>query len=166
MTDEQGKEWLESLLTLMGVPVSVTVGENKIEMAESSTWLTIDETALTPEQMEILIGSRGENIDAVQYLTNTLLNLGVESDKQQAFTVELNGYRQQRRAELLSLAEEVAEKVRQTGEEVEIKSLSAAERRQVHTFLQDAEDLTTQSRGQEPDRRLVVCLRQSDPELS
>ena len=55
--------------------------------------------------------------------------------------------------------EQVAQQVRQTGEEVEMKSLSSAERRQIHTFLKDAEDLETESRGQEPDRRLVVRRR-------
>jgi spoIIIJ-associated protein len=54
---------------------------------------------------------------------------------------------------------QIAEQVRQTGQEVEIKSLSSAERRQIHTFLKDANDLSTESRGQEPDRRLVIRLR-------
>lgn len=157
---QRGKQWLEELLRLMGTPTDVRVGKTEEGSTDNTLcWLIINEANLTAEQMETLIGQKGEGIDAIQYLTNTLLNLGVESGDQQAFTIELNEYRVRRQAELLALAEEVAQKVRQTGEEVEIKSLSSAERRQVHTFLQDAEDLLTESRGQEPDRRLFVRLR-------
>lgn len=157
---QRGKQWLEALLQLMGLPSQVKVGEDGVyKTDEGACWLIIDETQLTPEQIDVLIGQKGEGIDAIQYLANTLLNLGIESEDQQAFTVELNNYRVKRQEELLALAQEVAEKVRQTGQEVEMKSLSSAERRQIHTLLKDAEDLETESRGQEPDRRLVVRLR-------
>lgn len=157
---QRGKQWLETLLQLMGLPAQVTVGEgDAYKTDEDACWLIIDETQLTPEQINVLLGQKGTGIDAIQYLANTLLNLGIESEDQQAFTVELNNYRVKRQEELLALAQEVAEKVRQTGQEVELKSLSSAERRQIHTFLKEAGDLETESRGQEPDRRLVVRLR-------
>ncbi|MCU0535257.1 MAG: RNA-binding protein [Hydrococcus sp. Prado102] len=161
MIEEQsgrGKQWLESLLQFMGLPAQVQIG--KVEHSDvDACWLIIDETKLSQEQIDILIGEKGEGIDAIQYLANTLLNLGTESEEQMAFTVELNGYRIKRQAELMALAKEVAQQVRQTGQEVEMKALSSAERRQIHTFLKDAEDLETESRGQEPDRRLIVRLR-------
>ena len=166
MIDQQsqrGKEWLEKLLQLIGIPAGVKIAEVE---DEQSDWLIIDETHLTPEQIEILIGQKkGEAIDAIQYLANTLLNIGIEEELQRSFTVELNGYRVRRQAQLRALAEKVAGQVRETGEKVEIKSLSSAERRQVHTFLKDSEDLETESRGQEPDRRLVVRLRQDSDEV-
>ena len=166
MIDQQsqrGKEWLEKLLQLIGIPAGVKIA--KVE-DEQSDWLIIDETNLTPEQIEILIGQKkGEAIDAIQYLANTLLNIGIEEELQRSFTVELNGYRVRRQAQLRALAEKVAGQVRETGEKVEIKSLSSAERRQVHTFLKDSEDLETESRGQEPDRRLVVRLRQDSDQV-
>ncbi len=156
---QRGQEWLKTLLNLMGLPTEVHVKEKPDNQEEASVWLVIDETQLTPQQIEILLGQKGEGIDAIQYLTNTLVNLGLEHEEQQAFTVELNGYRLKRQAELLAWVEQVAEQVRQTGQEVEMKSLSSAERRQIHTFLQDTKDLASESRGQEPDRRLVVRLR-------
>ncbi|MGK7914077.1 MAG: protein jag [Prochloraceae cyanobacterium] len=164
MSDRQiqrGKQWLEKLLSLMGMPAGVQMSqtEGDQELGEASLWLTIDEANLAPQKIDILIGQKGEGIDAIQYLANTLLNLGTETEEQRSFTVELNGYRVRRQAELQALVEQVAQQVRQTGEEVEMKSLSSAERRQIHTFLKDAEDLETESRGQEPDRRLVVRLR-------
>lgn len=156
---QRGKEWLETLLGLMGLPAEVKV-ETPLEPGEEpSIWLAIDSSQLQPEQVELSIGSQGAGIDAIQYLVNTEVNLGLAPEDQRAFTVELNGYRRQRQAELMAWAREVAECVRQTGQEVEMKSLSSAERRQVHTFLKDEPDLETESRGQEPDRRLVVRLR-------
>ena len=157
---QRGQEWLEKLLALMSVPSGVKFAEPEPDSEQSTAaWLIIDESKLNPKQIQLLIGDKGKTIDAIQYLANTLLNIGTVSEEQRAFTVELNGYRLRRQAELKQLATKVAEQVRATGQETEIKHLSSAERRQVHTFLQDAEDLATESRGQEPDRRLVVRRR-------
>jgi spoIIIJ-associated protein len=88
--------------------------------------------------------------------------MGQDQDHQGAFTVELAGYRLQRHKELQEIAENAANQVRQTGKEYELKSLSSAERRQVHTILKEYGDLETYSRGQEPDRRLVVRFVQEN----
>jgi spoIIIJ-associated protein len=146
----------------MGIPAVVKTGEIEIEELQSdpnSCWLFIDESSLTPEQIQTLIGDRGENIDAIQYLANTLLNINVEDNLQGSFNIEIDGYRHRRYRELFELTQNAAQQVRETGEEVALKSLSSAERRQIHTFLKDAEDLETESRGQEPDRRLIIKLR-------
>lgn len=155
----RGQQWLESLLRLSGLTSSVTAELNS-SFAEESCWLTIDEATLLPEQVQILTGEGGSVLDSIQYLTNAILNLSQEREQQKAFTVELAGYRLRRYAELKEVAEQSAAKVRETGEEFELKSLSSAERRQVHTMLKEYEDLETFSRGQEPDRRLVIRLLQ------
>jgi len=157
---ERGQQWLDQLLKLVGVPTSVSIEPPTADVEISSGyWLTIDHSKLTPEQIDILIGPEGTTLDAIQYLANSILNINQEREQQTAYSIELNGYRLRRQAELRSLADHAADIVRETGKEYEIKSLSAAERRQIHTFLQDCEDLETFSRGQEPDRRLVVTLR-------
>jgi spoIIIJ-associated protein len=152
---QQGREWLNQLLGLAKLPATVEPDGVAVRDDESC-WLTISADALSAEQIQALQGDRGEVLDSIQYLLNTTLNMGKPEGEQQPFTVELDGYRDRRQAELLALAEEAAAKVRETGEEFEMVALSAAERRQVHTFLKDYEDLETSSRGQEPDRRLVV----------
>lgn len=156
--EHRGKEWLEKLLDLSGLAADANVTDSgDSELDRPSYWLTIEETQLTSLQIHTLIGPKGEVIDAIQYLANSILNL---DDRQQAiYTIELAGYRLQRQQELQSLATRAAQQVRATGGEVELISLSAAERRQIHTFLQEWDDLETQSRGQEPDRRLVVRVR-------
>lgn len=165
MTDnrmQRGQQWLEKLLQLMNVSADVkaelhiTPFEGSDFQQPDSYWLTIDERQLKPEQIQILIGSEGTALDAIQYLANALLNLNQPQDLQAAYTVELNGYRLRRQAEIQQLAESAAEQVRTSGQEVEIKSLSAAERRQVHTFMKGFKDLETFSRGKEPHRHLVV----------
>lgn len=151
---QRGREWLEKLLGLGGVAAPVTAA-----WEIDSCWLTIDSSSLTPDQISILIGDQGEVLDAVQYLANSILNIGRPPEEQSAYTIELDGYRLRRQNELRSLAADVADRVRSSGKEVEMTSLSAAERRQIHTFLQESTDLETESRGEEPDRRLVVRLR-------
>jgi spoIIIJ-associated protein len=155
-----GKEWLETLLKLMGLPAEVKLDYRSNGLSDSDEcWLIIDDTQLKPEQIALLLGNGGEGIDAIQYLANTLINLSVDSSEQQGFTVELCGYRLKRQEELKIWVQEMAQQVRQTGREIEMSSLSSAERRQIHSFLQDSPDLETESRGQEPDRRLVIKPR-------
>lgn len=160
--EQRGQQWLEELLQYAAVPTSVR-SEKSPEFWEDSCWLVIDENPLAPEQIQALTGVEGEVLDSLQYLANTILNLGREAGQQGAFTVDLAGYRLRRYSELQAIADQAATKVRETGNEVELKALSAAERRQVHTLLKEHADLETQSRGQEPDRRLVVFLVKEAP---
>lgn len=163
MTDQiqRGQQWLKSLLQLMNVPADVK-GESQPNsgygdfIESDSYWLTIDETNLMPEQIQILIGTQGTVLDAIQYLANASLNLNQKEEQQASYTVELNGYRVRRQAEISAIAQSAALEARASGKEVEIKSLSSAERRQVHTFMKEFQDLETFSRGKEPHRHLVV----------
>lgn len=155
---QRGQAWLDEFFQLAGMPTKITA-EDVQAHDDGSCWLTVDEAALSPEQMDVLLSNHGSVLDSIQYLINTTLNMGLAPEEQQPFTVELDGYRARRQNELKQMAEEAAGRVRETGEECELAALSSAERRQVHTFLQDYGDLETFSRGQEPDRRLVVKLR-------
>ncbi len=155
--EQRGQQWLEEFLQYAAIPTSVR-SEKSPEFWEDTCWLVIDEKLLSLEQIQTLMGTEGDVLDSIQYLANTILNLGREAGQQGAFTVDLAGYRLRRYDELKAIAEQAAAEIRKTGTEVELKALSAAERRQVHTILKDYADLETQSRGQEPDRRLVVSL--------
>jgi spoIIIJ-associated protein len=155
---QRSQQWLQELLVLMGYPARVTPLDADAKIRDS-VWLAIDESQLSPDQVQRLIGKDGHTIDALQYLVNTIVNLGIPAESQQPFTLELNGYRQQREAELRSLVEAVAEKVRSTGEMADLGALSSAERRQVHHLFSDYTDLETESRGAEPDRHLLVRLK-------
>ncbi len=158
-----GKEWLDRLLALMNLTANVnTQGFETVETDSDSSWLNIDGSELTPEQKQQFIGKKGEGIDAVQYLANTILNLNAEPEAQNSFVIELDGYRVQRNQELAALTTEAVEQVKSTGEESEISGLSSAERKQIHSLLQNIEGLESESRGQEPNRNLVVKLQSSE----
>lgn len=159
-----GVNWLTTLLTMQGLPSTVTAEQVEDESGESC-WLTIAEAPLSAEQVQALIGDGGAALDSIQYLANTTLNLGKGQDEQQAFTIELAGYRAKRLEELKAMAAAAAERVLANGEEHEMQGLSSAERRQMHHFISAHEGLATFSRGREPDRRLVVCLAGQAPEV-
>ena len=159
---QRGQEWLSQLLELMAMPTAVVTEEaDKMPVESDACWLIIESTNLSSSQIEVVIGDQGKSIDAIQYLGNTILNLSAEEELQGSYTVEIDGYRLKRYRELQSLAQQAAQQVRETGQEMKMPALSSAERRQIHTFLKDEEDLATESRGQEPDRRLVVRLKES-----
>ncbi len=159
---QSSEQWLQNLLLLTGVSTQVRANlEPKPSSGQDtptgeSYWLTIDQTNLTSEQIRILIGAGGSVLDSIQYLANSVLNLNQPEENQTAYTIELNGYRVRREAEIRTLAETAAAEVRFSGREVELQSLSSSERRQIHTLLQEFSDLETFSRGKEPHRHLVV----------
>lgn len=160
---ERGQQWLEHLLLLVGTPAKVTANPNS-ELAQESCLLTIEDAQLSEGQVASLLGPQGSVLDSVQYLANSILNMGQDSGHQGAFTIDLSGYRQERYEALKAIAEEAVVQARETGKSVELKGLSSAERRQMHTFFKAYDDLETFSRGQEPDRRMVVRLLDMDEE--
>ncbi|MEL6500081.1 MAG: R3H domain-containing nucleic acid-binding protein [Cyanobacteria bacterium J06631_6] len=152
-----GQEWLEQLLSLMGVAAVVeTEGFETVSADSDASWLSIGSNDLTEAQKQQLIGNKGESIDAIQYLANTILNLGADPEAQSSFVVELGGYRVSRNQELATLTQDAIAKVQSTGEAVEIPGLSSAERKQIHSLLEGIEGLRSESQGQEPNRQLVV----------
>jgi spoIIIJ-associated protein len=163
---ERAREWLQQVLSAMGIPAAVRVVGEVIEIEASS---------LTPVQKQVLLSKVPPGpvpketkvdeertpvvLDALQYLANTLLNLNQPEDQQQPYILDLDGYRERRLQELKALVATAVEKVRASGREYEFpEHLSAADRRQIHTLLKDPAyaDLETFSRGKEPDRRLVI----------
>lgn len=159
---QQGQAWLSDLLGHLGIETKVI--SDKPEVAQTKFkdfggfWLTIDDSGLSPEQVDLLIGHNGRMLDAIQYLINSTLNLGKDKDARTAYTIEMADFRVNRYEELTQLADQAAQSVRETGQEYVMPSINSAERRLVHTILFDESDLDTFSRGQEPDRRLVVTL--------
>jgi spoIIIJ-associated protein len=172
MTDismQHSEQWLKQLLQLAGISTNVysqlgaapTLETAPVE--PNSYWLTIDDSNLMPEQIRVLLGNNGSVLDAIQSLANSVLNLHHQEQEQVSYTIEFNGYRVQRQAEISTLVKTAAQEVRFSGREVEIRSLNSTERRQVHSFLKEFPDLETFSRGREPNRNLVIRLATPSP---
>lgn len=158
----RGQEWLSTLLGHLGMTLEINTARPEALPPQlndfGGCWLTIDDQDLSPEQIDWLLDGQGQVLDAMQYLMNSTLNLGQDPQARVSYTIEFRGLRAQRYGELSALAQQAVQQVRQTQAAYEMPSLSAAERRLVHTMLVDEAQIETYSRGEEPDRRLVIAL--------
>ena len=109
---------------------------------------------LTGNAMGAIIGRRGETLDAIQHLTNYVVNRG--SDKHMHISVDAESYRSKREESLTKLAEKMAEKAIKYKRSMALEPMNSYERHVIHTALQNYEGVTTSSTGVEPNRRVVV----------
>lgn len=106
------------------------------------------------EDMGLLIGRRGQTIDAVQHLAQRIVFPGGQSTAR--VVVDADGYRERRAQALREDADGAAEEALRLGEPVELDPMPASERRVVHEYLRERGDVSTHSEGEEPDRYLVI----------
>ena len=119
---------------------------------------TADDTYLVDlvgADLGILIGRRGETLDAIQHLTNYAVNRG--QTKRVRINVDAENYRLKREEALQRLAVKVAGKVTKYRRNITLEPMNAYERHVIHAALQDHPDVTTFSTGTEPNRRIVVA---------
>jgi spoIIIJ-associated protein len=107
------------------------------------------------EDLGLFIGKHGHTIDAVQLLCLQTAFRDVPERKR--VVVDAAGYRERRESILRSKADRAAERALATGNEIEMDSMSAVERRVVHTHLRDRDGIETFSEGDEPERFVVVA---------
>ena len=144
--EERIETFIKGLLEHMGsdaVPHAVKNGDD--------TYL-VD---LVGENLGILIGRRGETLDAIQHLTNYAINRG--QSKRVRINVDAESYRLKREQALQRLAQKVAGKVTRYRRNITLEPMNAYERHVIHAALQDHPDVTTFSTGTEPNRRIVVA---------
>lgn len=111
---------------------------------------------LTGSNLGILIGHRGETLDAIQHLTNYSVNR--DAVKRVRINVDAENYRRKREESLERLARKVAGKVLRYRRDITLEPMNAYERHVIHAALQDYDGVTTFSTGTEPNRRIVVAL--------
>ena len=102
----------------------------------------------------ILIGRKGQTLDAMQFLTDKIINR--QSEARVRVKVDIEGYMETRKANLRQLAFKMAEKAKKTGRPTTINQMSAQDRRIVHLALKDDNRVRTQSMGDGYYRRLVI----------
>ncbi|MFO7559681.1 MAG: RNA-binding cell elongation regulator Jag/EloR [Desulfobacterales bacterium] len=108
----------------------------------------------------VLIGKRGQNLEAIQYLIDKMVNK--QSEKRIRLQVDVEGYLKTRRENLTRLAEKLAEKTKKTGRPSTIGQISAQDRRTVHLTLKSDKEVRTQSIGDGYYRKLVIFPRKSN----
>jgi spoIIIJ-associated protein len=112
------------------------------------------------EELGLLIGRRGQTIDALQLVCYRAAFRGRQDRKR--VTVDAAGYRRRRAETLERLAEQAAERALRNGRPVELESMSSNERRVVHNHLAERAEIETYSEGDEPERFVVVAPLVSD----
>ena len=138
--------FLGELLAKMNVPAPVLAAET-----ENGLRLCIN-----AETMGLLIGRRGETLDAMQYLVSLVANKDRKDDGYLRVTLDTEGYRSRREETLKRLARKNAVHVRQTGRPVSMEPMNPYERRILHSALQGFTGVTTHSEGEEPNRHVVI----------
>ena len=144
----KAQSFLKELTHLMGVEVDVAVGND----AEGNVFVK-----MTGDTLGILIGRRGETLDALQYLTSLKINRGQENYTR--VTLDTENYRAKREDTLVRLANRMANRAVKTGRKVSLEPMNPYERRIIHSALQGNEAVDTHSEGEEPNRHVVITLR-------
>ena len=109
---------------------------------------------LKTQDSGMLIGQYGANLAALQHLARILVFKKLHEPVH--FVIDVEGYKNSREEFLRELARQAAERVRSTHETLILKPMSSYERRVVHAEISDLPDVTTESIGEDPERRIVI----------
>jgi spoIIIJ-associated protein len=141
---ERAGDFLEGLLDALDVDGDIT------------TW--VDEVGghidLEGAELDPLVGSNGETLDALQELTR--LAVLRQSKRRVRLLLDINGFRARQRDQLVSIVKATAEQVIRTREDHEFQPMTPAERKIVHDAVAAIDGARTESLGEDPHRRVVI----------
>jgi len=145
---KKGKEFLETLLNKAEINVGVEILEEKSDEEQVVYNLTGE------KELGLVIGHRGETLDAMQYLTSIYINKELE----EYFRVLLDaeGYRDRRQETLERLAERLAAKAERKKRKVVLEPMPSHERRIIHITLKENKNVKSYSEGKEPYRKVMI----------
>jgi spoIIIJ-associated protein len=141
------QEVLEEVVTALGL-------KGEVEVDRDGDVVT---GTVHGHDLGLFIGRHGQTIDAVQHLAFKTATRDQPPSAGVRVVVDAAGYRERRELALQRQADEAAEKAAGSGRPVALDAMSATERKVVHEYLKDREDVETYSEGTEPDRHLVVA---------
>jgi spoIIIJ-associated protein len=142
---ERVRAILERVVEELDVEASVEVDEREEEIVGR----------VEGEDVGLLIGRRGQTIDAVQLLCYRAAFRGRQERKR--VVVDAAGYRERRREAVERQADRAAERSLKSGKEIELEPMTPSERRAVHQHLKDRAGIETFSEGEEPERCVIVA---------
>ena len=145
-------DFLKNVTEKMGVQVAIRVTEEADHLS----------VAMMGDTLGILIGRRGDTLDALQYLVSLQVNKNREGYMRVSLDTE--NYRAKREEALTRLAQRMAARARKTGRKVTLEPMNPYERRVLHSALQNNPYVTTHSEGEEPYRRVVITLKSNPDE--
>ena len=147
--EDIAKSFLNEVFAAMNLEVVIDLSFDEAENA-----LDIE---LTGDEMGVLIGKRGATLDSLQYLVSLVVNKGREDYVR--VKVDTENYRERRKETLENLAKNVAFKVKKTRRTLSLEPMNPYERRIIHAALQNDKYVTTHSEGEEPNRKVVISLK-------
>jgi spoIIIJ-associated protein len=143
---EKAKAILEGILSRMGV-------ESPVVARETDEAITLN---IEADSGGLLIGKRGQNLDAIQYIVNKATNQAENGRK--PIIIDSGSYRKRREESLVTLAAKLGDKVKKTKKAVTVSNMNAHDRRIIHLALQNDASLITKSRGEGEYRKIVIML--------
>ena len=146
------EEYIASMLDAMGIEAKINIDYDDIEGE-----MNID---LEGSDMGILIGKRGQTLDALQYLIRLAVNK--KSESYIKVKLDTENYRARRKETLENLAKNIAFKVKRTKRSFALEPMNPYERRIIHSTLQNDKYVATKSEGEEPYRKVIVYLKKYD----
>lgn len=136
---------LDQLLRIIDMPAEITQ-----EIRNGIIFIQVH----SKEAASLLIGRDGQNLDALQYLINRMsTRVGREAPM---IVIDVENYRLRQFERLERLADRAVARARETGNEIELNPMAPLDRKYLHHYLHDIDDISTFSRGDEPDRYLVI----------
>jgi spoIIIJ-associated protein len=145
------RDTVSDLLEKMSVRAVVTASYGEADDAQSRVPVRVD---VHGSDLSILIGPRAETLNALQYIA--ALIVGKELGRSIPLIVDVEGYRQRREQQIRQLARRMAEQAVKTGRRQVLEPMPANERRLIHIELRSHPDVTTQSIGEEPRRKVTI----------
>jgi spoIIIJ-associated protein len=150
--EEQGEvaaEFLEGLLGRMGLSADV---EPTFE--DGTMYVDILGEGADDEDMGLLIGRHGQTLEALQELTRVVV--GQRTGMRARIVVDVEDYKRRQRARLEARAREIAKRVARSGREEELEPMNPFERKVVHDAVSSVAGVQSSSRGEDPERRVVI----------
>jgi len=140
------QEFMQTVLIHLGLSgtIEIATAENVVEINISGA------------KMGLLIGKRGQTLDALQYLLNVICHRNFAGQGKRV-VLDVEGYREKREQTLKELANRLAQKATYYRKELVLEPMSALERRIIHSTLQDNPAVSTYSQGEEPYRKVVIA---------
>ena len=146
---DKTRAYLETLFKAMDIQTEI-----EINFDEENNNMNI---SLEGPEMGILIGKRGQTLDALQYLISLYVNK--ESESYIRLKLDTENYRARRKDTLENLAKNIAFKVKRSRRSITLEPMNPYERRIIHSALQNDKYVATRSEGEEPYRKVVVYLK-------
>ena len=142
--ENESVKFLTDVIAKMGLDVSIEGFKN-----DECSYIEVK-----GQDSRVVIGKRGQTLDALQYLANLVSNKNSEEYKRVIIDVE--GYRSRREKTLEQLAVKLAKKVLSTGRNARLEPMNPYERKVIHATLQQVDGISTKSEGEEPFRRVII----------